>query len=140
MVEVTAKGAVPVATVEVNDPVTDKDVPVAAPIFGVTRVGLVANTNEPVPVLSVIAAKRFAEDGVASHVAMPVPKPLIPVLIGMPVKFVPVNVGVLLQATAAADPALTGTCPAVPYPVVPLNAGVVPKLVENPNAPEALIT
>src|SRR5262249_45136218 len=32
----------------------------------------------PVPVLVVRALKRFAEDGVASHVAMPVPSPVIP--------------------------------------------------------------
>ena len=51
VVEVTISGEVPVATVEVNDPVKLRLVPVAAPITGVTRVGEVSITNlEPVPV------------------------------------------------------------------------------------------
>ena len=49
--EVTTSGAVPVATVEVNDPLTLRLVPVAAPMTGVTKVGEVSITNfEPVPV------------------------------------------------------------------------------------------
>ena len=58
------------------------------PKAGVTNVGLVANTNDPVPVSSVTAAARFALDGVAKNVATPVPKPLTPVLMGKPVVFV----------------------------------------------------
>ena len=58
------------------------------PKAGVTSVGLVANTNDPVPVSSVTAAARFALDGVAKNVATPVPKPLTPVLMGKPVVFV----------------------------------------------------
>jgi len=51
VVEVTTKGAVPVATVEVNCPLTLKLVPVAVPITGVTRVGVLFITNVvPVPV------------------------------------------------------------------------------------------
>ncbi len=47
----TANGAVPVDTVEVNCPLTLRLVPVAAPITGVTNVGLMLITNvEPVPV------------------------------------------------------------------------------------------
>jgi len=42
VVEVTASGAVPVATVEVNWPETLREVPVAAPIAGVVRVGEVS--------------------------------------------------------------------------------------------------
>ena len=36
-------------------------------IIGVVRVGLVANTNRPVPVSSVIAARRLALDGTAKN-------------------------------------------------------------------------
>jgi len=51
VVLLTTSGAVPVATVEVNCPVTIKLVPVAVPITGVTRVGEVFITNVvPVPV------------------------------------------------------------------------------------------
>lgn len=49
--EETTKGAVPVATVEVSCPETLRLVPVAAPIAGVTRVGEVANTTDPEPVV-----------------------------------------------------------------------------------------
>jgi len=47
------------------------------PRLGVTSVGLVANTSEPLPVSSVTAAARLELDGVASHVATPVPRPLM---------------------------------------------------------------
>ena len=51
VVDVTTNGAVPIATVDVNCPVTLKLVPVAAPNTGVTKVGLVSITNfVPVPV------------------------------------------------------------------------------------------
>jgi hypothetical protein len=77
----------PVALVRTTD--------VGVPRSGVTRVGEVEKTRTPVPVSSVMAAKRFALDGVASTVAMPVPNPLTPVLIGKPVAFVNVtDVGV----------------------------------------------
>lgn len=36
-------------------------------------VGPVANTAAPVPVSSVIADRRFADDGVVSHVSIPAP-------------------------------------------------------------------
>ena len=42
-------------------------------------VGAVPNTKEPVPVSSVTAANKFAEDGVPKNVATPVPKEVIPV-------------------------------------------------------------
>ena len=45
------------------------------PRLGVTRVGLVANTSDPLPVSSVTAAAKLAEDGVASHVATFAPRP-----------------------------------------------------------------
>ena len=71
-------------------PVTDNDVPVAAPITGVTKVGEVANTLEPVPVSSVNKAAKLALDGVAKNVAAPVPSPETPVEIGKPVQLVKV--------------------------------------------------
>ena len=83
VVEVTTNGAVPVATVEVNWPDTLKLVPVATPNTGVTKVGDVAKTTEPVPVSSVIAPAKLALDGVANHVATPVPKPEISDVLGL---------------------------------------------------------
>ena len=49
-----------IGVVELNPVMLLKDVPVATPMFGVTKVGEVANTKEPDPVSSVIAAARFA--------------------------------------------------------------------------------
>jgi len=66
------------------------DVAVAAPMLGVVRLGLVANTAEPDPVSSVSAAARFALVGVPRNVVTPVPRPLTPVEIGKPVAFVSV--------------------------------------------------
>ena len=51
MVEVTTSGAVPVATVDVIDPLTLILVPVAAPIFGVNNIGELLITTFPVPVI-----------------------------------------------------------------------------------------
>jgi hypothetical protein len=58
------------------------------PRAGVTSVGDVANTKEPEPVSSVIAAARFAELGVPRSVATPVASPDTPVEMGSPVAFV----------------------------------------------------
>jgi hypothetical protein len=85
------------------------------PRAGVTSVGLVANTNDPVPVSSDTAVAKLAEDGVAKKVATPAPKPLTPVLIGKPVAFVKVadvgvpntgvtNVGDVFKATTVPVP------------------------------------
>jgi hypothetical protein len=63
---------------------------VGVPNTGVTKVGEVAKTAEPVPVSSVKAAARFALDGVARKVATPEPRPDTPVAIGRPVAFVKV--------------------------------------------------
>jgi hypothetical protein len=77
----------PVAFVNVNAD--------GVPRLGVTNVGDVANTSEPVPVSSVTALAKFAEDGVCKNVATPAPRPLTPELIGNPVAFVKVaEVGV----------------------------------------------
>ena len=61
-------------------------VPVAAPMTGVTSVGVVANTAAPVPVSSVKAVRKLALVGVAKKVATPAPSPLIPVATGKPVQ------------------------------------------------------
>ena len=49
------------------------------PKTGVTSVGLVANTSAPVPVSSVTAAAKLADDGVPSQVATPDPSEVRPV-------------------------------------------------------------
>ena len=49
------------------------------PRAGVTNVGLVAKTNDPVPVSSETAASKLALDGVPKKVATPVPKEVMPV-------------------------------------------------------------
>ena len=54
-------------------------------IVAVVSVGLVAKTASPVPVSSVNAAAKFADDGVARKVATFVPRPETPVEIGSPV-------------------------------------------------------
>ena len=77
-----------VVPLTVKSPDKVKDVPVAAPMFGVTSVGVLANTNAPVPVSSVTAAAKLALDGVAKKVATPFPRPEIPVATGRPVALV----------------------------------------------------
>jgi len=59
-----------------------------AVIVGVVSVGLVPNTNAPVPVSPVTAEAKFALDGVAKKVATPLPNPLMPVATGNPVQLV----------------------------------------------------
>ena len=71
-------------------PVKLNEVPVAAPITGETNVGVLANTNAPVPVSSVTALIKFELVGVAKNDTIPVPKPLTPVAIGKPVALVKV--------------------------------------------------
>jgi len=65
--------------VPIRASVSVRDVAVAAPMFGVINVGVLANTRAPVPVSSVTAANKFADDGVPRNVAIPVPKDVIPV-------------------------------------------------------------
>jgi hypothetical protein len=123
------------------------------PKAGVTSVGLVANTNAPVPVSSDTAVRKLADDGVAKNVATPVPRPLTPVEIGRPVAFVKValdgvpragvtSVGLLANTkapvpvssdTAAAKLAELGVskkvatpAPKLVIPVPPLATGKVP--------------
>ena len=79
----------PLTPVPIGRPVALVKVPLeGVPSAGVTRVGDVANTNEPEPVSSVIAEAKLALEGVAKRVAIPVPKPLTPVDIGRPVRLV----------------------------------------------------
>ena len=59
-------------------------------IVAVVSVGEVAKTASPVPVSSVNAAAKFADDGVARKVATFVPRPETPVEIGKPVQLVSV--------------------------------------------------
>jgi len=64
---------------ETGNPLQFVNVPLAGvPRAGVTSVGDVAKTSAPLPVSFVTQAARFAEEGVASHVATSVPKPLMP--------------------------------------------------------------
>jgi hypothetical protein len=82
----------PDTPVLIGKPVALVKVPLeGVPKAGVTNVGEVANTNEPLPVSSETAVAKLALDGVAKNVATPVPKPETPVLIGRPVAFVSVT-------------------------------------------------
>lgn len=79
----------PLTPVAIGSPVAFVSVPlVGVPRIGVTKVGDVANTSAPLPVSLVTAVARLALLGVARNVAMPVPNPLTPVLIGRPVALV----------------------------------------------------
>ena len=110
-------------------PVKLNEVPFAAPMFGVVKVGDVPNTNNPVPVSSVIAFNKFALVGVAKKLATPLANPLTPVAIGNPVPFVKVtevgvpNTGVtkvgLVDKTTFPDPVDVVT------PVPPLATAIV---------------
>jgi hypothetical protein len=67
----------------------DKLPDVGVPKIGVTKVGVLAKTLAPVPVSSVSAAAKFADDGVARKVATLEPRPDTPET-GKPVQFVSV--------------------------------------------------
>ena len=91
------------------------------PKAGVTKVGEVANTKAPVPVSSVTAVRRLADEGVAKKVATPEPKPEMPVATGKPVALVSVpDDGVPnappLTTGAPAVPTLTAKAVATPVP------------------------
>jgi hypothetical protein len=59
---------------------------VTVPNRGVTKVGLVANTKAPLPVSSVTAVAKLADEGVAKKAATLAPSPLMPVATGNPVQ------------------------------------------------------
>jgi len=86
----------PLIPEDTGSPVQLVNVPeLGVPNTGVTNVGDVANTKDPVPVSLVTAVIKLALEGVAKKVATPVPKPLIPEDTGNPVQFVNVpEVGV----------------------------------------------
>jgi hypothetical protein len=100
------------------------------PRAGVTKVGLLANTKEPVPVSSVTAEIRLADDGVPKNVATPVPKPLTPVEIGRPVKLVATPEAGVPNAGVTNVGEFDNTTLPVPVelvtPVPPLATGRVP--------------
>jgi hypothetical protein len=127
------------------------------PKAGVTNVGEVAKTREPVPVSSVMAAARFAELGVARKVATFAPSPLTPVAMGRPVALVKValegvpRAGVtkvgLVANTKAPDPVSSETAAArlvelgvarkvatfVPKPLTPVEIGKPVAFVKVPD-------
>jgi hypothetical protein len=102
------------------------DVAEATPNVGVTSVGELANTRAPLPVSSVTAVAKFADDGVAKNVATPVPRPEIPVDTGNPVALVNVPDEGVPKA-----PPFTTKAPAEPT----LTAKAVATLVPNPETP-----
>lgn len=77
------------AKLATGNPVVFVSVPAdGVPMLGVVRIGLVPNTRAPVPVSSVTAVARFAEDGVARNAAIPAASPEMPEATGNPVQFV----------------------------------------------------
>jgi hypothetical protein len=87
----------------------------ATPNTGVTRVGDVANTLTPVPVLSVSADAKLADEGVPKKVATPVAKPDTPVEIGKPVQLVRVPEDGVPNAGVTSDGEVANT--KAPLPV-----------------------
>ena len=100
------------------------------PNAGVTRVGLVANTNAPVPVSSVTVAAKLAELGVVKNVDTPAPKPLTPVAIGKPVALVRTPLDGVPNAGVTNVGDVDKTVEPVPVevvtPVPPLTTGKTP--------------
>ena len=87
--KVATLAAKPDTPVEIGSPVQLVRVPdEGVPKAGVTRTGEVANTNAPLPVSSVTAVIKLADDGVAKNAATPAAKPDTPVEIGRPVQLV----------------------------------------------------
>jgi hypothetical protein len=121
----------PVTPVVIGKPVAlVKTAADGVPSAGVTSVGLVANTSEPVPVSSVTADARLAELGVARKVATLVPRPDTPVLIGKPVALVKVPLEGVPSAGVTSVGLVDRTTFPVPVlvvtPVPPLATGKVP--------------
>jgi hypothetical protein len=96
---------------------------VGVPKIGVTKVGVLANTLAPVPVSSVSAAAKLADEGVARNVATLAANPEIPVLTGKPVQFVNVPDDGVPSAPPELrpvandklpEPSVLTNCPAVP--------------------------
>jgi len=102
--KVATLAARPDTPVEIGNPVQLVSVPDdGVPRAGVTRVGLVANTNEPDPVSSVTADAKFADDGVVKNEVTPAPAPVsVPALV------------VTVAKLNVPDPFVTSACPLVP--------------------------
>jgi hypothetical protein len=118
----------PETPVEIGRPVQFVNVPdVGVPRTGVTRVGVLANTKAPVPVSSVTAEARFADDGVARNVDTFAPSPVIFSRARLPLK-VP---AVIARPTALIPPDVIVT----PEPILAEVEDVTPltfKLVKSP--------
>ena len=108
------------------------------PRLGVVRVGLVAKTNAPEPVSSVTAVARLALLGVARNVAIPAPRPLMPVDTGKPVPLVNVmETGVPSEGlTSVGDVART----TLPVPVTGAETKPVPLLTGISPAPSVVVS
>jgi hypothetical protein len=149
----------PLIPVETGRPVQFVSVPEAGvPRAGVTSVGDVANTKAPLPVSPVTADAKFALDGVARNVAMPVPSPETPVEIGRPVAFVSVAADgvpksgvtragdvantsepepvsfVTAEARLALDGVARNVATPVPSPLIPVETGRPSQFVNVPLA------
>jgi hypothetical protein len=142
--KVATLAAKPDTPVEIGSPVQLVRVPeVGVPNNGVVRVGDVANTKSPVPVSSVTADSKLAEDGVAKNVATFAAKPETPDEIGRPVQLVKVpepgvpntgvmKVGVLLN-TKRPVPVSSDITPANSEDVVAANTlSLLPVVVKVP--------
>ena len=93
------------------------------PRTGVTRVGDVANTFKPVPVLSVNAVSKLADDGVPKNVATLAAKPDTPVEIGKQVAFVKILPAATVPRTGVTrvgDVARTTVLPVPVTAVIPV--------------------
>lgn len=155
----------PDTPVLIGNPVQFVSVPlVGVPSTGVTSVGVLANTKAPVPLSSVTALIRLALDGVPNHVAIPVPSPDTPVLIGSPVQLVSVPAdgvpmfGVVSEGDVASttvepepvvvpatnappEPAITGADTVVPSAIAGVVVGfVIVKSKPLPSVPVTLVT
>ena len=108
--------AVPVAFVATRN--------VGVPKLGATKTGALANTKEPVPVSSVTAVRKLADEGVPKNVATPAPKPATPEAIGRPVALIksawPTTPNVGLDMTGLVNKPVTVTC----LVVVPWTNGI----------------
>jgi hypothetical protein len=123
VVEVTVNGDVPVDTVDTNTepvilPVVVRLVPVAAPMFGVIKAGLIENTKEPVPVGSVITVPSSAEVVIANSDNLFSRKAIVPVLSG--------KVRVLLAVGSGADRVVLKPPPVAPSNTIGLDPDIIP--------------
>lgn len=103
---------------------------VGVPRIGVMSVGVLLNTAKPLPVSSVMALARLADEGVASHVATPVPRPVMEPTAGVIV--------VLLTAVPRPFPFTVMTALCVADPNVPTFELTVASVSATGPGPEAV--